>query len=288
LADRFDKFSERARRSLTFSLEEATRLNHNYIGPEHILLGLVREGDGIAAKTLASHGILMNNARSGIEFLIGRGHVASLGEIGLTSSAKKIIELAVEQAQKLGHRVIGTEHLLLGLLDLTEDNVAVMVVSQLGVDFDKMRSEVIAQLDVFYNTPLTGLTEEQRSTIHQAVADSLAALERFEIDKENPVRLEFETIAAEMTQTIVDEIKREPGWLGFLHFLVVMVGEESRIDELWYPGTTQAKWFRFISDNIWAPLFREFSGLDHEEMEKAQEAIETMADLLADLKRMKK
>jgi len=163
-----------------------------------------------------------------------------------------------------------------------------MVVSQLGVDFDKMRSEVIAQLDVFYNTPLTGLTEEQRSTIHQAVADSLAALERFEIDKENPVRLEFETIAAEMTQTIVDEIKREPGWLGFLHFLVVMVGEESRIDELWYPGTTQAKWFRFISDNIWAPLFREFSGLDHEEMEKAQEAIETMADLLADLKRMKK
>ena len=94
MADRFDKFTERARRVLTLAQEEAHRFNHNYIGTEHILLGLVREGDGVAAKVLANLGVELNKVRSAVEFIIGRGDRTVLGEIGLTPRAKKVIELA--------------------------------------------------------------------------------------------------------------------------------------------------------------------------------------------------
>src|SRR3712207_6782660 len=116
MADRFDKFTERARRVLTLAQEEAQRFNHNYIGTEHLLLGLVREGDGVAAKVLANLGVELNKVRSAVEFIIGRGDRAVLGEIGLTPRAKKVIELAVDEARRLNHHYIGTEHLLLGLV----------------------------------------------------------------------------------------------------------------------------------------------------------------------------
>ena len=112
MADRFDKFTERARRVLTLAQEEAQRFNHNYIGTEHLLLGLVREGDGVAAKVLANLGVELNKVRSAVEFIIGRGDRAVLGEIGLTPRAKKVIELAVDEARRLNHHYIGTEHLL--------------------------------------------------------------------------------------------------------------------------------------------------------------------------------
>ncbi len=115
MADRFDKFTERARRVLTLAQEEAQRFNHNYIGTEHLLLGLVREGDGVAAKVLANLGVELNKVRSAVEFIIGRGDRAVLGEIGLTPRTKKVIELAVDEARRLNHHYIGTEHLLLGL-----------------------------------------------------------------------------------------------------------------------------------------------------------------------------
>src|SRR5712691_9618394 len=111
--DRFDKFTKRARRVLTLAQEEAQRFHHNYIGTEHLLLGLVREGEGVAAKVLANLGVELNAVRNAVEFIIGRGEPRDrivLGEIGLTPRAKKVIELAVDEARRLNHHYIGTEH----------------------------------------------------------------------------------------------------------------------------------------------------------------------------------
>ena len=116
LMDRFDKFTERARKVLTLAQEEAQRFNHNYIGTEHLLLGLVREGEGVAAHVLENLGVELNKVRSAVEFIIGRGDRPVIGEIGLTPRAKKVIELAVDEARRLNHHYIGTEHLLLGLV----------------------------------------------------------------------------------------------------------------------------------------------------------------------------
>jgi ATP-dependent Clp protease ATP-binding subunit ClpC len=141
MADRFDKFTERARRVLTLAQEEALRFNHNYIGTEHLLLGLVREGEGVAAKVLANLGVELNKVRSAVEFIIGRGDRAVMGEIGLTPRAKKVIELAVDEARRLGHHYIGTEHLLLGLVREGE-GIAAGVLESLGVSLEKLRAEV--------------------------------------------------------------------------------------------------------------------------------------------------
>src|SRR5262245_2084765 len=140
MADRFDKFTERARRVLTLAQEEAQRFNHNYIGTEHLLLGLVREGDGVAAKVLANLGVELNKVRSAVEFIIGRGDRAVLGEIGLTPRAKRVIELAVDEARRLNHSYIGTEHLLLGLVREGE-GIAAGVLESLGVNLERVRGE---------------------------------------------------------------------------------------------------------------------------------------------------
>ncbi len=121
--DRFDKFTERARRVLSLAQEEAQRFQHNYIGTEHLLLGLVREGEGVAAQVLRNLGVELNKVRSAIEFIVGRGDRIVLGESGLTQRAKKVIELAVDEARRLNHHYIGTEHLLLGLAR-EEDGIA--------------------------------------------------------------------------------------------------------------------------------------------------------------------
>ena len=140
MADRFDKFTERARRVLTLAQEEAHRFNHNYIGTEHILLGLVREGDGVAAKVLGNLGVELNKVRSAVEFIIGRGDRTVLGEIGLTPRAKKVIELAVDEARRLTHSYIGTEHLLLGPVREGE-GIAAGVLESLGVNLERVRAE---------------------------------------------------------------------------------------------------------------------------------------------------
>ena len=139
MADRFDKFTERARRVLTLAQEEAQRFNHNYIGTEHLLLGLVREGDGVAAKVLSNLGVELGKVRSAVEFIIGRGDRAVLGEIGLTPRAKKVIELAVDEARRLNHHYIGTEHLLLGLVREGE-GIAAGVLESLGVNLERVRA----------------------------------------------------------------------------------------------------------------------------------------------------
>jgi len=140
MASRFEKFSERARRVLTIAQEEARQLNHNYIGTEHILLGLVREEEGVAAKVLINLGVALSKVRSAVEFIIGRGEKASTNETGLTPRAKRVIELAIDEARNLGHNYIGTEHLLLGLLREGE-GVAAGVLDSLGITLERVRAE---------------------------------------------------------------------------------------------------------------------------------------------------
>ena len=140
MGSRFEKFSERARRVLSLAQEEAQRFNHNYIGTEHILLGLVRETEGVAARVLSNLGVDLSKVRSAVEFIIGRGERPAQGEIGLTPRAKKVVELAVDEARRMNHTYIGTEHLLIGLLREGE-GVAAGVLESLSVTLDKVRSE---------------------------------------------------------------------------------------------------------------------------------------------------
>ncbi len=141
VVDRFDRFTKRARHVLTLAQEEARSFQHNYIGTEHLLLGLVREGEGIAAQVLRNLGVEVNQVRSAVEAIIGRGDRIVLGEVGFTPRAKKVIELAVDEARRLNHRFIGTEHLLLGLIREGE-GIASGVLESLGVRLDQARTEV--------------------------------------------------------------------------------------------------------------------------------------------------
>src|SRR4030066_1092892 len=141
MANRFDKFTERARKVLALAQEEARRFNHNYIGTEHILRGLVREEDGMAAKVLSNLGVGLNKVRAAVEFIIGRGEGTSQSEVGLTPRAKKVIELAVDEARLLGHQYIGTEHILLGLLREGE-GVAAGVLESRGVSVERVHTEL--------------------------------------------------------------------------------------------------------------------------------------------------
>ncbi len=140
MTSRFEKFSERARRVLTSAQEEAQRLNHGYIGTEHILLGLIREEEGVAAKVLNNLGVTLTKVRSAVEYIIGRGEKTVVGEIGLTPRAKRVIELAIDEARHLGHNYIGTEHLLLGLLHEGE-GVAAGVLESFGITLEHARTE---------------------------------------------------------------------------------------------------------------------------------------------------
>src|SRR4051812_1260312 len=143
--DRFDKFTDRARKVLTLAQDEAQRFNHNYIGTEHLLLGLVREGEGVAARVLENMNVELAKVRTAVEFIIGRGDRPVVGEVGLTPRAKRVMELAMDEARRLGHNYIGTEHLLLGLVREGE-GIAAGVLESLGVNLDKVRHEVIRVL----------------------------------------------------------------------------------------------------------------------------------------------
>src|SRR6478609_9508823 len=156
----FEKFTERARKVLSLAQDEAQRFNHNYIGTEHLLLGLVREGDGVAAKVLANLGVELQKVRSAVEFIIGRGDRIVLGEIGLTPRAKKVIELAVDEARRLNHHYIGTEHLLLGLVRKGE-GIAAGVLESLGVNLEKVRTKTIQVLSQASGPP--GHTDPKHS-----------------------------------------------------------------------------------------------------------------------------
>jgi ATP-dependent Clp protease ATP-binding subunit ClpC len=138
----FERFTDRARRVVVLAQEEARMLNHNYIGTEHILLGLVRERDGIAAKALASLNIRLDAVRGEVEDIIGQGQAPTTGHIPFTPRAKKVLELSLREALQLGHNYIGTEHILLGLIREGE-GVAAQVLQKLGAGLDRVRQTVI-------------------------------------------------------------------------------------------------------------------------------------------------
>jgi ATP-dependent Clp protease ATP-binding subunit ClpC len=144
----FEKFTDKARRVVVLAQEEAKLLNHNYIGTEHILLGLIHEGEGVAAKSLEALGINLESVREQVQEIIGQGQQAPTGHIPFTPRAKKVLELSLREALQLGHSYIGTEHLLLGLIREGE-GVAAQVLTKLGADTNKVRQQVIQLLSGF-------------------------------------------------------------------------------------------------------------------------------------------
>jgi ATP-dependent Clp protease ATP-binding subunit ClpC len=141
----FEKFTDRGRRVVVYAQDEARALDRNYIGTEHILLGLVREGEGVAVKALESLGISLETVRQRVEEIAGRGQHAPSGHIPFTPPAKKVLELSLRESQHLGHHYIGTEHILLGLIR-QGDGVAAQVLAEVGADLDRVREQVVQLL----------------------------------------------------------------------------------------------------------------------------------------------
>ena len=151
----FERFTDRARRAVELAQEEARRLNHNYIGTEQILLGLIQEGEGVAAKALESLGISLEAVRQQVEKIIGRGQQAPSGHIPFTPRAKKVLELSLREAKALGHNYIGTEHILLGLIR-EGSGVAAQVLVKLGADLNRARQQVVQLLHGYQGKDVTG------------------------------------------------------------------------------------------------------------------------------------
>jgi ATP-dependent Clp protease ATP-binding subunit ClpC len=171
MTSRFEKFTEKARGALTQAQDEAYHLNHNYIGTEHILLGILRQQNGVANKVLVNLGADLGKIRTGVELIIGKGKEPVTGEIGLTPRAKRVIELAIDEARHLGHDYVGTEHLLLGLLH-EGGGVAAGVLDSFGITLEGARSET--------NKILSQTPNKQPST---AKSSALApALDQFSVD----------------------------------------------------------------------------------------------------------
>ena len=184
MTSRFEKFSERARRVLSLANEEAQRFNHNYIGTEHILLGLVRETEGVAAKVLSNLGVELSKVRSAVEFIIGRGERAATGDKGLTPRTKKVVELAVDEARRLNHHYIGTEHLLIGLLREGE-GVAAGVLESLQVNLDKVRAEtsrILTQSPGHSQSGSAGRSQTRTPTLDQLGIDLTGAARAGKLD----------------------------------------------------------------------------------------------------------
>jgi hypothetical protein len=176
----FERFTDRARRVVVLAQDEARMLNHKYIGTEHILLGLIHEGQGVAAKALESLGISLEAVRQQVEQIIGRGEQAPSGHIPFTPRAKKVLELSLRESQQLGHDYIGTEHLLLGLIREGE-GIAAQVLVRLGADLDRVRQQVIQLLHGRQGKePATWESspgEPQRGRAPSGVPSGVAALE---------------------------------------------------------------------------------------------------------------
>ena len=196
--DHFDEFTEQARKALGFAEEEARRFNHTYIGTEHLLLGLVREGEGVAAKVLSNLGVELNKARNSVEFIVGRGDQIILGEIGLTPRSKKVIELAIDEARRLNHDYIGTEHLLLGI-GREGEGIAVGVLESLGVNLEKVRTQTILMLSSDVPEPLGDhkeIASERVASPHET--ETIKALEAVLNKKEAAIQQQAYELAVEL------------------------------------------------------------------------------------------
>jgi len=174
----FERFTDRARRVVGLAQEEAKRLDHNYVGTEHILLGLIGEGDGVAAKALKSLGISLDAVRQQVEELIGRGQQAPSGHIPFTPRGKKVLELSLRESQQLGHNYIGTEHILLGLIR-EGDGVAAQVLVKLGADLNRVRQQVIQLLHGYQGKePVSARSATGELRLLPAVQARLEAVEQ--------------------------------------------------------------------------------------------------------------
>jgi ATP-dependent Clp protease ATP-binding subunit ClpA len=180
----FERFTDRARRVVVLAQDEARRLNHDYIGTEHILLGLLHEGKGVGAKALESLGISLDAVRQEVEEIIGQGQHTPSGHIPFTPRAKKVMELSLRESLQLGHTYIGTEHILLGLIR-EGDGVAAGVLVKLGADLNRVRQQVVILLDAYHGkeSSLSGTAGEHTllSGVQarlDAVEGRLAALEQ--------------------------------------------------------------------------------------------------------------
>ncbi len=209
--DRFDKFTDRARKVLTLAQDEAQRFNHNYIGTEHLLLGLVREGEGVAARVLENMNVELAKVRTAVEFIIGRGDRPVVGEVGLTPRAKRVIELAIDEARRLGHNYIGTEHLLLGLVREGE-GIAAGVLESLGVNLDKVRHEVIRVLS---QSSSAGPTQETKRASKTPTVDALGInlTDAARADKLDPV-IGREKEIERVIQILGRKTKNNPALIG--------------------------------------------------------------------------
>ena len=209
MASRFEKFSERARRVLTIAQEEARQLNHNYIGTEHILLGLSREEEGVAAKVLTNLGVNLGKIRSAVEFINSGGERPGTGETGLTPRAKKVIELAIDEARQLGHNYIGTEHILLGLLREGE-GVAAGVLESLGVTLEKARTEAAQVLSQGASRSRLARTTSRTPALDQLGTDLTDAARKGKLD---PV-IGRTTEIARVIQILSRRTKNNPALIG--------------------------------------------------------------------------
>jgi ATP-dependent Clp protease ATP-binding subunit ClpC len=169
----FERFTDRARRVVVLAQEEARLLNHNYIGTEHILLGLIHEGEGVAAKALESLGISLEAVRAQVEEIIGQGGSSPSGHIPFTPRAKKVLELSLREALQLGHNYIGTEHILLGLIREGE-GVAAQVLVKLGADLSRVRQQVIQLLSGY-----AGQKEPSTSSATETAPTGSLVLDQF-------------------------------------------------------------------------------------------------------------
>jgi len=209
MASRFEKFSERARRVLTSAQEEAQNLNHSYIGTEHILLGLIREEEGVAAKVLTNLGVSLGKVRSAVEYIIGRGEKSVTSEIGLTPRAKRVIELAIDEARRLGHNYIGTEHLLLGLLHEGE-GVAAGVLESFGISLEQVRAETTRALSQGLSRSRMARSANRTPVLDQMGIDLTAAARAGKLDPVIGRVKEIERI----TQILSRRTKNNPALIG--------------------------------------------------------------------------
>jgi prophage maintenance system killer protein len=210
----FQRFTERARRVVQLAQEEARLLRHNYVGTEHLLLGLLHEGEGVAAKALESLGISLEAVRAQVEEIIGRGQITPSGHIPLTPRTKKVLELSLREALRLGHHYIGTEHILLGLIREGE-GLAAQVLTRLGADHGRLRGQVLRLL--------TGDGEQagaETRLVHLSVpADLLDYEEQIaQVRRQKEAAIDtgdFDTAAAlrdREKQLLADKLRREREW----------------------------------------------------------------------------
>jgi hypothetical protein len=217
----FQRFTDRARRVIVLAQEEARHLNHNYIGTEHILLGLIHEAEGVAAKALESLGISLEAVRAQVEEIIGRGVEAPGGHIPFTPRAKKVLELSLREALQLGHNYIGTEHILLGLIREGE-GVAAQVLVELGAGLDRVRQQVVQLLSGYPG----GVPPEQPAAgSSRPPADPVMAGPGFYAEREPPelvrvVPLAREAAAGSGLRVVLISLEIWSGWFDLRYALL--------------------------------------------------------------------